>query len=154
MSGKINRDWWAQTADDTARYRALTGANVRWRRPKAKDAAKSLDLPFLYTYGYDIASTHVHPMANDGQHEFRQITGYPGTPPGDQRVVVHNSILAHVLLVNEGVVASKTRWNRLLLMLIDDVRRGLSGNDAYKQATLDVIAAGPSTKWSELREDA
>ncbi|GAH53845.1 unnamed protein product, partial [marine sediment metagenome] len=38
-----------------------------WQRPKAEDVAKQLNMRFLYRFGYDFSSTHVHPMANDGE---------------------------------------------------------------------------------------
>jgi len=38
----------------------------KWRRPKAKEIANKLNMDFLYMFGYDYGSTHVHPMANDG----------------------------------------------------------------------------------------
>lgn len=54
------------TVEQKTRYRQLSERTPEWRRPKAEDVAKSMDLMFLYRYGYDFASQHVHPMANDG----------------------------------------------------------------------------------------
>ncbi len=52
------------------RARLLSKNPPRWRRPKAEEVAKRLNMRFLYRFGYDYASTHVHPMANDGQQDF------------------------------------------------------------------------------------
>ncbi|MCD6296850.1 MAG: hypothetical protein J7M30_06820, partial [Deltaproteobacteria bacterium] len=52
------------TDDQKSRIKSLSANPPKWQRPKAEDAAKSMDLSFIYKYGYDFASTHVHPMAN------------------------------------------------------------------------------------------
>jgi hypothetical protein len=62
------------TTEQKARYQRLVKTPPDWRRPKAKDAAEAMDLTILYRYGYDYASQHVHPMANDGQEDFFNIT--------------------------------------------------------------------------------
>lgn len=62
------------TPERKARYQRLVKNPPVWYRPKAEDAAKDMGLTFLYRYGYDYASRHVHPMANDGQEDFYNIT--------------------------------------------------------------------------------
>ncbi len=62
------------TAEQKARYQRLVNNPPDWRRPKAEDVAKAMDLTFLYKYGYHFASQYVHPMANDGQEDFFNIT--------------------------------------------------------------------------------
>lgn len=56
------------------RYEKILDSGVEWRRPKAEDVAKEMGLECLYGLGYDYASTHVHPMADDGEVDFRRLT--------------------------------------------------------------------------------
>lgn len=70
MAAKAEAAQTKLTDEQRARYRNLKTKNPQWKRPKAKDVFKSLDMPFLYHYAYDFASTQVHPMANDGEEDF------------------------------------------------------------------------------------
>ena len=91
------------TDDQKSRIKSLSGNPPKWRRPKAEDAAKSMDLSFLYKYGYDFASTHVHPMANDGHQDFYTMTKLEPAPRFPDHIsVLSNSILASSVLLQEG----------------------------------------------------
>src|ERR1700692_4970258 len=88
-----------------SRYHRLAKNPPDWRRPKAEDAAKGLGLTFLYRYGYDYASRHVHPMANDGQDDFYTITRLEPRPdiPAAGIVVLSNSILVASMILQEAL---------------------------------------------------
>ena len=62
------------TLEQNERAKALSKNLPVWQRPKAEEVAKQLNMRFLYRFGYDFGSTHVHPMANDGQQDFFTIT--------------------------------------------------------------------------------
>lgn len=114
------------TTEQNARYQRLVENAPAWRRPKAEDAAKAMDLTFLYRYGYDYASQHVHPMANDGQEDFFNITHLepkPDFPEWD--IVLSNSILVASLIVQEALNASTLLWCRVVFDAVDGVRNFL-----------------------------
>ena len=115
----------------------------QWRRPKAEDVAKNMDMRFLYVYGYDFASTHVHPMANDGEQDFHTITGLEPRPDfPDQRTVLANTLLVCTLLVKEGLNASTLRWRQLVYGVFEDLSRLLdSGSTDYRQRLLTMTNA-------------
>ena len=118
------------------RVELLLESPPRWRRPKAQEVAKDLGMGFLYRFGYDYASTHVHPMANDGEQDFYRITKLEPVPPyPDQRVVLSDTILIATTIVQEGLSASTLYWRRVVYDFIDGLRHFLGdGNPVYRQS--------------------
>lgn len=99
------------TSEQRERAEILSSDPPEWRRPKAEVVAKRLNMQFLYRFGYDYGSTHVHPMANDGQQDFFTITKLKPAPDfPDQRSVLSNSILVGSMTVQAGFNASSFRW--------------------------------------------
>lgn len=115
FGGSQAKDSVAVTPAQDKRGRELKAARPRWRRPKARDVAKSMDMQFMYNFGYDYASTHVHPMANDGDQDFHTITGLePQTAYPDQSAVLSNSVLHASMLVAEAMSASSLAWRNIV----------------------------------------
>jgi Family of unknown function (DUF5677) len=116
----------ALTTEHKTRYQRLTKNHPNWQRPKAEDAAKAMDLTFLYRYGYDYASKHVHPMANDGQEDFFNITHLEPKPDfPESGMVLSNSILAASLIFQEALNASTLSWCRVVYDAVEGVRNFL-----------------------------
>jgi len=105
-----------------------------WQRPKSEQVAKQLDMRFLYRFGYDFGSTHVHPMANDGAEDFFTITKLKPAPEfPDQRSVLSNTLLIGTMIVQEALNASILSWRALVYNFTDDLRRFLDkGSADYK----------------------
>ena len=102
------------TPEQRGRYASLAQSPPQWKRPKAEDTAKEMKLPFLYTYSYDYASSHVHPMANDGSEDFFTITKLEPRPDFPSYVsVLHNSLLISCLIVQEALNQSDFQWRRI-----------------------------------------
>jgi hypothetical protein len=77
-------------------------------------------------YGYDFASQHVHPMANDGQEDFFTITRLEPKPDfPDWSSVLSNSVLAGSLIVQEALNASTLLWHRVVYDAMDGIRNSL-----------------------------
>jgi hypothetical protein len=66
------------TTERKVRYQRLVKNQPSWRRPKAEDAAKAMDLTFLYRYGYDYASRHVHPIRCRTQFNLERLRRFDG----------------------------------------------------------------------------
>jgi hypothetical protein len=110
------------TPEQHARYSAMQKNPPEWHRPNAKDTAKAMGLSFLYKYGYDFGSRHVHPMADDGQEDFYNITGLEPRPSApDWRAVLSNSILAASLIVREALNASSMAWHKLVFDALNGI---------------------------------
>ena len=139
------------TDQQKLRIKSLSDNPPKWRRPKAETIAKSMNLDFMYKYGYDFASAHVHPMANDGQQDFFTITKLEPAPRfPDQISVLSNSILASSLFLQEALNQSSFGWRRVLWDYLDQIRSFLDhGNDSYKETFIKLGRMFPKTKLCE-----
>lgn len=114
------------TIEQKERYKRVVAARPLWKRPKAEDVAKAMDLTFLYRYGYDFASQYVHPMANDGQEDFFNITRLEPRPNFPEwSIVLSNSILAASLVVQESLNASSLLWHEAVYNAVEGIRKFL-----------------------------
>jgi len=114
------------TTERKERYQRLVENPPDWRRPKAEDAAKAMGLTFLYRYGYDYASRHVHLMANDGQEDFFNISRLEPKPNFPEwRIVLSNSILVASMIVQEALNASTLSWRSVVYDAVEGVRNFL-----------------------------
>jgi hypothetical protein len=113
------------TQERKSRYHRLVKNPPDWRRPRAEDTAKSMGLTFLYRYGYDYASRHVHPMANDGREDFYAITRLEPDMPAAGIVVLSNSVLVASMILQEALNASSLLWMADMYSAIDGVRNFL-----------------------------
>ena len=82
----------------------------KWRRPKAEDVAKSANLPLIYPVSYDFPSGLVHPVAEDGQAEFKSLIGEESDYFEPNFLIIHNSLLLQYFLVNKGIKACDAVW--------------------------------------------
>lgn len=104
------------------RYLELKEKQPVWHRPKAELVARSMDLGFLYRYGYDYASRYVHPMADEGETDFnRLISTVKSASPPDPTVII-NSILVQSMLIQEGLNASSLKWRAIVYNYLDQLR--------------------------------
>lgn len=150
MSAKAKAAQVNLTDEQHNRYRELKRKNPEWRRPKAKDVFKSLEMPFLYHFAYDFASTQVHPMANDGEEDYFVLTGIK--PTGfdiDRSVILSNSILMQTMILQEGMNASGMRWRKIVYDFLSHVRLGLGGDKLYGDTLARLLVAGPDFPWCE-----
>lgn len=131
------------TVEQKRRAQNTSEAASKWRRPKAEDIAKEMGLMFLYSYGYDYASTHVHPMANDGDQDFYTITGLESQQEfPDQRTVLANTLLVLTIFVQEAMNSSSLRWRQIMYRVIEDVRKFVGNGDySYRQSFVIFVNA-------------
>jgi hypothetical protein len=122
MSAKVPSTLKELQKRDRERYEALSGNRARWHRPKAEDVAKKMNLGFLYRFGYDYASTHVHPMSGDGEADFTTLISAPHAVTIPDATVVRNSILVQSMLVQEAFNVSKMRWRAIAYDFLDQLR--------------------------------
>jgi hypothetical protein len=128
------------TPEQKQRARELFKCPPKWKRPKAEDVAKQLGMRFLYTYGYDHASAHVHPMANDGLQDFHTITGLEPAPTfPDQTTVLSNTVLVTTMILQEVLNASTMLWMALVYNALNDVREYLASGESDYESRLAVL---------------
>ncbi len=125
---------------DKARYEQIPPRQSRWRRPKARDVAKQMDLCFLYSCAYDSASAQIHPTSDEGDADFEILTKPLGTVALPSSIVVTNSILIHAILVQEALNVSEMRWHSLAYDFLDHVLLFLKTGEQRFQSTMREIA--------------
>ena len=93
-------------------------------------------MDFIYKFGYDMASMHVHPMANDGQQDFYSITKLKSDIDFPSQItVLNNSILIVTMLLQDSMDFAPLSWRSVLWDFIDDIRQFLSQGDLAYQNT-------------------
>jgi hypothetical protein len=130
------------TPEQDARASELRKQPPVWHRPKAEAVARRLKMHFLYKYGYDFGSSHVHPMANDGDRDFYTTRlPVPWEYP-DQRVVLSNTLLVVTMIVQTGMNATTLRWRSVVYDFLEEVRAFLgAGQEVYKVTFLKLGTA-------------
>lgn len=124
------------TEDQSKRIKHLSNNKPQWRRPKAESVAKDMDMEFLYKYGYDYASMHVHPMSSDGQQDFYTITKLEPCPKFPSQIsVISNTVLTASMIVQDALHFSSFKWHRILWDYLDDLRKGIDKGDVKYQVT-------------------
>ncbi|HOF41472.1 MAG TPA: DUF5677 domain-containing protein [Candidatus Hydrogenedentes bacterium] len=137
-----NSPLFSLTEDQKQRAKSLAQQPPVWTRPKAEDIAKQSNMRFLYRFGYDYASTHVHPMADDGLQDFFSITKLEPAPDfPDQRSVLSNTLLVGIMIVQDGLNASTYSWRAVVYNFLDDMLHFLdTGSNQYQQQVLKLAA--------------
>jgi hypothetical protein len=140
------------TSSEERRYSQLSGESIRWVRPKAEDVAKSQELPFLYKYGYDYASTLVHPMATDGASDFKQLMEGVKTIPQDSFSILQDTMVVLLLLIQMGLNASSLQWRTIMYDFLDHCLSTLKGyNQQYRLTFVKMVGMGKNFQWCEPR---
>ena len=145
IENALDSELLTQTKEQKERYSSLCKDRPNWHRPKVKDVAKQMSCEIMYKYGYDYGSTHVHPMANDGQQDFFSITGLEPSPVFPQQLsVLSNSILTGTMIVQEGLKHSSFRWRVIVYDFLEQLINYLDTGDLeYGHILTKLVDAGP-----------
>ena len=119
------------------RIKTVLKSPPKWNRPKAERVAKDMGMDFLYKFGYDLASMHVHPMSNDGQQDYFTVTGLePSVAFPTQIAVIHNSILTTTMIAQNVFNFSSFRWRTVLWDFIDQIRDAINTGSEHLGSSL------------------
>ena len=137
----LNTELVKETLEEKERYQEIKKLPPKWKRPLPEEVANKMGLGFLYKYAYDYASAHVHPMANDGDEDFGRLTGLTKRDmPPDRRVILNNSCLILVLLIQEGLNTGTLQWRRVVYDFLDHFMHRLAGeSEQYRVALFKFI---------------
>ena len=128
---KIDKNLFVPKKEDKDRYKSLQKSGTSWKRPNIKEEFKEKGYYFLYNFGYDHASSHVHPMANDGMIEFYRMLKNPPSVITDHfnyqtKIILANSSLVSSMTVNECLNFSSYRWIRIAFDFINSFRNAIN----------------------------
>jgi len=150
----LSSEFFRDTTANKQRYRELLSKKPQWERPFPEEVAKRMKLDFLYKYGYDYASTLVHPMSNDGEFDFTMLTGlgnkaeYP-----NQFAVIHNSCLVAFLVLQEGMTGCGCGWRKIVNTCLDDFLKFLeTGSKDYEMSLAQIINLGPEVVLCKMKD--
>lgn len=140
LEGKIDVKDFTPSKEDQVRYSEISNRNINWRRPRIKEIAARMNLDFLYFYGYDFASSYVHPTATEGQEDYSRLTHIDtGKFADNQITVIHNAFLVTNMIIDAGLRYSRLQWRRPILEFIEDVFSFLHGGPEKFTSDIDKI---------------
>lgn len=84
-------------------YQELKSQKNKWIEPKLENFAKEIDLTFLYSLGYDLGSSHIHPRADEGFWDALRIVKKENA----SETVVTN-LLSNSILISNSILALAT----------------------------------------------
>jgi hypothetical protein len=151
---KLDATFFNVTDEQNEKYKQYKNENPKWGRPRAKDVAKEMDLEFLYDYGYDYASTIVHPMANDGQEDFSRLTkievaeSFP-----NHKITIHNSCLITMMIIRNGMTYSNFIWRGVINEFLDNFYNFLNtgSKKEYMDTFVKIGKIGPDVDWCKSK---
>jgi len=134
FSKKIISEFYKETDEVKKRYEKLSKNKPTYKRPNPEQTAKDLGLPFIYKFGYDHASSLVHPLSDDGWEDFITITGLGDLNSiPDHRVVLNNSILYVLILIQEAIEGLNVLWLSPIVDFMNDAMEFIkSGSKKYQ----------------------
>ncbi|MFC2019211.1 DUF5677 domain-containing protein [Chloroflexota bacterium] len=137
-----------------ARYQEIKTKGCLWSRPKAEDVAKEMNMWFLYNLGYDYGSTHIHPMAEDGENDYYLlITPEEKRKPLSDDTVLRNSLIVQTMLIGEGMNGTTVRWRKIVYDFLDQLLHSLKdGNIQYAETFYKIGKAYPDFNLCEKRK--
>lgn len=149
---RTEKEFLRPTDAQKERYKNLSSSPPKWKRPHPEKVAKDMRLSFLYKYGYDYGSTHVHPMANDGLEDFYTITKLEPKPSfPDSATVFNNSVLVASMITQEILNSSSFRWRAVVYSFLENLRNALHTAE-HVEYQIDFIKLGRIFKDRELCE--
>lgn len=114
--------------DESNKYRDLKRKKTEWNKPIPKTILKNKGIDFLYKFGYDYASMHTHPMANDGEFEFYSLTGLEPNPYKNfyQEILITDSILVNTLIQQEILNYLDFKFRGLVYSFLEETRKKIN----------------------------
>lgn len=114
------------------KYQELKNKQINWKEPKIEDFAKEIDLKPLYSLGYDLGSSYIHPRADEGYWDALRIVKKENKPE-----VVTFSLLKNSVLMSYSVLALTTRnsknyYGHFLQVYCDKVFKILNSTLQYE----------------------
>lgn len=149
IKGKLDNSYLKINKEEKERYDKLKTKKIKWKRPDLETIAKEMNLKFLYDYGYNIASTSIHPMATDGQEEYNIFL--KNNLISKEPALLSNSCLLANILTMEGLNCSDLLWARVIYDYLDEMRNSLqSGKDNF-MIPLNKIMSNRTIEYCKLK---
>lgn len=95
------KEYLADSKEQVKKYQTLKKQKNQWIEPKMENLAKEIDFSFLYSLGYDLGSSFIHPRADEGYWDALRIVK-------NERIVEfkRNNILKNSILIANSILIS------------------------------------------------
>jgi len=131
------------TEAEKERYKMVSAdERVRtWDRPRMEDVAKRVEMKFLYDAGYDFASQYVHPVSDNGKHDYLRLMGRSQeiVEVDTTDILVGNARLIATMQIQDFMNQPGHNWRKVLYDLIDAMRRMIGGETIDYSVTLQKV---------------
>jgi len=142
---RLRSEFWIDTPEEKIRIEELNRNKPQWKSPSAEDVASRMKMKPLYDYGYNYASSLVHPRANEGSRDFVILTKLGDESEfADERTILNNSCLIAQCILREGMNASGLIWQDFVTDMLNDFLVFLeTGAKDYKTSFARITSEGP-----------
>ncbi len=105
FNGPKTKEYLVDSKEQVKKYQALKEKKNLWIEPKIEQFAKEIDFTFLYSLGYDIGSSFIHPRADEGYWDALRIVKSEKMVEFKKNNIRKNSIL----LANSILISASNR---------------------------------------------
>ncbi|WP_026838874.1 DUF5677 domain-containing protein [Gillisia sp. JM1] len=93
FNDSMTKDYLKDSPEQIRKYQDLKKKNIDWIEPKLEKFAKELNLSFLYSMGYDLGSSFIHPRADEGYWDALRIVNNDQSIEFRKLNILKNSVL-------------------------------------------------------------
>jgi hypothetical protein len=123
--------------------RELEGKEIsggKWIGIKPETVSKAMGLKYVYDFGYDHASTYVHPMAGEGLEDIGRLQGMKlSSREADPRVILQNACLSYLLLINNSLPYIKPGHDNWVSEFMDRLLKFTGTGDHLSLKKADLV---------------
>jgi len=109
-------------------YQELKSKKLNWIEPKIEDFSKRIDLKPLYSLGYDLGSSYIHPRADEGFWDALRIAKNEKKSEVTTINLLRNSILISNAILALTTHNSKNFYGNSLQIYCDAIFKMLNGS--------------------------
>ena len=130
------------TNEDKKKYHQIVKSKIKWARARVEDVLKEKDLDFVYKFGYDYASHHIHPMDTDGRLEFYKLTKLEPNPYKsiDYTILISNTLIISTLLLQRILNCLSFKFRKAVFDYLTYISSFNEGDDEQYKYHYIIIA--------------
>lgn len=125
------KEYLTDSKDLVKKYQELKREKNIWIEPKLEKFAKEIDLSFLYSLGYDLGSSFIHPRADEGYWDALRIVKNEQIPEFKKKNMLKNSMLLANGILIFAANRSDFKFGEYLNLYCNSVFKYLNENKEF-----------------------